>query len=111
MVNIRLSLNEKLKKVGGHIGYGIRPTERQKGYNKVNLYLALEECEKYGIEEALLTCDKNNPASSRTMLALGARLQYEFEEDGIIEQNYRINVSKSIEKYRDIYATQIKRNR
>lgn len=35
MINIRLSLNERLKKYGGHIGYSIRPTERRKGYNKV----------------------------------------------------------------------------
>lgn len=38
MINIRLALNEKLKKSGGHIGYSIRPTERRKGYNKINLY-------------------------------------------------------------------------
>lgn len=44
MINIRLALNEKLKKYGGHIGYSIRPTERRKEYNKVNLYLGLKEC-------------------------------------------------------------------
>lgn len=42
MINIRLALNEKLKKQGGHIGYSIRPTERRKGYNKINLYLGLK---------------------------------------------------------------------
>ena len=31
MVNIRLMLNKKLRESGGHIGYGIRPTERRKG--------------------------------------------------------------------------------
>ena len=31
MINIRLVLNERLRKEGGHIGYGIRPTERRKG--------------------------------------------------------------------------------
>ncbi len=46
MINIRLSLNEKLKKYGGHIGYSIRPTERGKGYNKINLYLGLKDCKK-----------------------------------------------------------------
>ena len=46
MINIRLKLSEALKRKGGHIGYGIRPTERQKGYNKVNLYLGLQICEK-----------------------------------------------------------------
>ena len=44
MINIRLTLNENLKKFGGHIGYSIRPTERKKGYNKVNLYLGLLPC-------------------------------------------------------------------
>ena len=39
IINIRLALNEKLKKFGGHIGYSIRPTERRKGHNIVNLYL------------------------------------------------------------------------
>ena len=44
MINIRLTLNENLKKFGGHIGYSIRPTERKKGYNKLNLYLGLLCC-------------------------------------------------------------------
>ena len=44
MINIRLALNERLKKYGGHIGYSIRPTERGKGYNKINLYLGLKVC-------------------------------------------------------------------
>ena len=34
MINIRLALNDRLKKIGGHIGYSIRPTERGNGYNK-----------------------------------------------------------------------------
>ena len=32
MINIRTALNERLSKFGGHIGYGIRPTERGKEY-------------------------------------------------------------------------------
>ena len=39
MINIRLCLNERLSHYGGHMGYSIRPTERGKGYNKINLYL------------------------------------------------------------------------
>ena len=40
MINIRLCLNERLSHYGGHMGYSIRPTERGKGYNKINLYLS-----------------------------------------------------------------------
>ena len=49
MINIRLVLNKSLKKYGGNIGYCIRPTERGKGYNKINLYLGLKICRNYGI--------------------------------------------------------------
>ena len=71
MINIRLALNERLKKYGGNIGYSIRPTERGKGYNKINLYLGLKICQKYGIKEVLLDADKDNPASWKTMESLG----------------------------------------
>ena len=50
MINIRTALNERLSKFGGHIGYGIRPSERGKGYNKINLYLGLKVCKEYGID-------------------------------------------------------------
>ena len=109
MVNIRLVLNKRLKEAGGHIGYGIRPTERRKGYNKINLYLALEVCQEHGIEEAMLSCYKDNPASSKTMLALGAKLVKEFETEGKIEQNYIINVEESLKRYRETYAPQTKK--
>ena len=42
MVNIRHYLNEELSKFGGHIGYSIRPTERNKGYAHEQLKLALK---------------------------------------------------------------------
>lgn len=106
MINIRLVLNEKLKKFGGNIGYSIRPTERKKGYNKINLYLGLLCCQEHNIDEVLLDCDKNNPASAKTMIALGGELlreYYDEENAKCIVQDYKINVKKSIidneEKY------------
>jgi len=110
MINIRLTLNENLRKLGGHIGYGIRPTERRKGYNKINLYLGLLECQKYGIEEALLTCNKENLGSSKTMKALGGKLLkeiYETEKYHEYLQFYTINVNESIEKYKEEYEKYI----
>ena len=63
MINIRLALNERLSHYGGHIGYSIRPTERGKGYNNINLYLGLKVCRKYGIERIFMDADLENPAS------------------------------------------------
>ncbi len=54
MCNIRYMLNEHLQRIGGHIGYGIRPTERRRGYNEINLYLALIRCQELGMDVVLL---------------------------------------------------------
>lgn len=112
MINIRLMLNENLKKLGGHIGYSVRPTERQKGYNKVNLYLGLGVCQKYGIKDAMLTCYKDNIASSKTMKALGGTLIDEWNEEtrnNKTMQKYIINVDKCLEVYKPIYENLIER--
>ena len=109
MANIRLELNERLRKSGGHIGYSIRPTERRHGYNKINLYLALHVLEEHGVDVAMLSCDKSNLGSSRTMISLGGVLDREFvEEDGNMEQVYFIPVSDSIEKYDFVYRDKVK---
>lgn len=108
MINIRLELNKRLKEEGGHIGYSIRPTEREKGYNKINLYLGLIECQKHGIKEVLLDCDKNNLGSSKTMIALDGNLICEYPYKDIIAQKYRINVDESIEKYKEQYGDKVK---
>ncbi|MDO5475467.1 MAG: GNAT family N-acetyltransferase [Candidatus Saccharibacteria bacterium] len=102
MINIRLTLNHNLWNFGGHIGYSIRPSERRKGYNKINLYLALCICERRGIEVVLLDCAKDNLGSSKTMRALGGKMIYEYfdSKENTIVQNYVIDVKTSLETYR-----------
>ena len=109
MINIRLCLNERLKECGGHIGYGIRPSERNKGYNKINLYLALLRCQSLGIKEVILDCDSINLASSRTMEALGAiRIdEYYSEHEHCLVWRYIINVDESINNHKEIYEPKI----
>lgn len=92
-ISIRHYLNDDLLSTGGHIGYGIRPAERKKGYAKMMLKMALEKCKEIGIKRVLVTCDKDNIASARTILANGGILENEvIEEDGNIVQRYWINV-------------------
>ena len=109
MVNIRHYLNDYLRKFGGHIGYGIRPTERRKGYNKINLYLGLIEAKKIGLDKVMLDCDVENLGSSKTMEALGGKLERtEIDPyDGILTSVYWINVDESLEKYKDEYVNSI----
>mgnify|MGYP002621058124 CR=1 FL=1 len=106
MINIRLRLNNRLARCGGHIGYGIRPSERGNGYNHINLYLGLEICDWYGLDSVVLDCNVSNPASERTMVALGGNLINEFVDpsDNELCHRYEINVSESLENYRDLYG-------
>ena len=104
MINIRLALNEKLKKYGGHIGYSIRPTERGKGYNKINLYLALKVCDSYGIDTVFLDADLDNPASWKTMEALGGVRIREYYDDinaHCTVVDYNIDVKKALAEHKE----------
>ena len=91
-VNIRHYLNEELLKTGGHIGDGIRPSERGKGYATAMIALALDECKKLGINKVLMCCDKDNIASAKTIIHNGGVLENEVEEDGHATQRYWIQL-------------------
>jgi len=92
-IAVRNDLNESLRNIGGHIGYGIRPSERRKGYGAAMLALVLEKCREAGIKKALVTCDKVNIASAKTAIANGGVLENEFaEENGNVVQHYWITL-------------------
>lgn len=82
MINIRHTLDEYLAKFGGHIGYGVRPTERRKGYATRMLALALDYCRDLGMNRVLVTCDRGNAASAKTIINNGGILEDEVFEDG-----------------------------
>ena len=91
-VNIRHYLNEGLLATGGHIGDGIRPSERRKGYGNLIVSLALEECRKLGIDKVLMTCDKSNVASRRTIINNGGILENEVSDGGEVVQRFWIDL-------------------
>ncbi len=64
-VNIRHKLNDQLEKIGGHIGYAIRPSARNKGYGMKILELALPKAKQLGLQKLLVTCDESNIASQK----------------------------------------------
>lgn len=99
LINIRIALNERLRAYGGHIGYSIRPSERGKGYNKINLYLGLKICNQYGIETVLMDADLENPASWKTMEALGGVRVREYFDDvqaHCMVVDYEIDTKKAL---------------
>lgn len=92
MINIRHELNDSLMKIGGHIGYSVRKSERRKGYAKKMLKMALEDCKNLGINKVLITCDKDNIASASVIKANGGILKNEITEEGNIVQRYWIEL-------------------
>jgi predicted acetyltransferase len=92
-VNIRHRLTEKLFNTGGHIGYGIRPTERKKGYATRLLALTLEKVKGLGITKALITCDENNIGSAKTILNNGGIPDTSYiEVDGNVVKRFWIEI-------------------
>ena len=87
-INIRHYLNDFLLKEGGHIGDGIRPSERGKGYATKMIALGLDVCRNLGIKHVLMVCDRDNIASARTIIKNG----------GILEDTPVVN-GKMIERY------------
>ncbi|MBI1294755.1 GNAT family N-acetyltransferase [bacterium] len=86
---LRHSLNERLRLMGGHIGYGIRPSEQHKSYGTQILALTLLEARKLGIERVLVTCDVDNIASVRIIEKNGGVL-----EDRLTPANYDREIAR-----------------
>ena len=59
----------------GHIGYGIRPSERRKGYGAEALRLALEQAKVRNIRKVLIGVHEANTASRRTVEKCGGILE------------------------------------
>jgi len=94
-IDIRHSLNEYLLGVGGHIGYGVRPSERRKGYATLMLSLALPLAKELGLKKILITCNKGNRASEKTIRNNGGILENEIEDGDEIVLRYWISEDSS----------------
>ncbi len=93
-VSIRHWLNEGLLKNGGHIGDGVRPSERRKGYATKMIALAINECKKLGIEKVLMVCSNKNIGSQKSILNNGGILENEIiAKNGSFDQRYWISVN------------------
>ncbi|WP_455718560.1 GNAT family N-acetyltransferase, partial [Anaerosporobacter sp.] len=93
-IQLRHFLTEDLEKCGGHIGYGIRPTERKKGYGKQQLLLVLEIAREMKLPKVMISCDKDNIASSRTIISCGGILTCENYFEDKEQQIFWINLDK-----------------
>ena len=81
-LNLRYELDADLLKVGGHIGYEVRPSRRKQGYGTRMLHLGLEKAKAAGIHNVLVTCDENNIGSKKIIEHNGGKLENAVPLDG-----------------------------
>ena len=97
-VDIRHSLNDYLLQFGGHIGYGIVPSERRKGYAQMQLALALPIAHAMGLQKVLITCADTNIGSAKTIENAGGVLENKVEEDGVLMRRYWVSSADDFER-------------
>lgn len=91
-IHFRHDLNERLLQGGGHIGYGIRPSERRKGYATLMLNLLLENIKLKGYEKVLISCDDGNIGSARTIEKGNGVLYDKVEFEGDMTRRYWVDL-------------------
>ncbi len=74
-IAFRRELNDWLRRVGGHIGYSVRPSRRRRGIVSAALRLVLDRARAEGYDRVMLTCDDDNPGSFRTIEGAGGVLE------------------------------------
>ena len=92
--NLRHFLNDDIAFVGGHIGLGIRPSCRKKGFSKKLLELTLQEAFVRNMREVHIHCYSNNVASKAMIISCGGVFHSEVELDSESDVHKRVFVSR-----------------
>ena len=91
VINFRHTLTEFYKD-SGHIGYSVRPSERNKGYATEMLRQLLTIAKAHGLSNILLVCKTDNIASIKVITKNEGEITRTFSKDNINYTEYLINL-------------------
>lgn len=92
-IDLRHHINHPILSTwGGHTGFYVRLNERHKGYAKEMLRQNLLNCKALHIEKVLITCDADNTASEKTIIANGGIFEKEIEVHGDMIKRFWISI-------------------
>lgn len=80
--HLRHRLNDELKHAGGHIGLGVRPSMRAKGFGKILILSTIDKAKQMGIRQVHIHCYESNRCSRALLLSIGARLLSSLDIEG-----------------------------
>jgi predicted acetyltransferase len=94
LLSIRWELSDELTEKYGHIGYGVRPTRRNRGYATAMLRHALTVCKEKGLNQVLLGCYADNLPSQAVIRKNGGVLISENDNyaEGRMSRYYEIRL-------------------
>ena len=98
LLNIRYDLSDDLKELYGDIGYGVRPSERRKGYATQMLKDALEICKEKQMKEVIVGCYEKNYGSNRTIQKNGGVLYRTSETKKKLSDEWSITLKDNFYK-------------
>jgi predicted acetyltransferase len=73
--SIRFALNDYLAARGGHIGYGVIPRFRRRGYATAILVESINIAREEGVGDLLVSCDDDNLGSATVIERCGGVLE------------------------------------
>lgn len=89
--DLKFELTEYLMNYGGHIGYAVRPSERNRGFATEILKQGFTV---YGFDRILCVCDEDNYASEKVIFKNGGVLENELfdPEETVFVKRYWIKL-------------------
>ncbi len=86
-LNLRMKLDDDHMLYEGHIGYGIAPSQRGKGYGNLILDSGLALCREKGFKTVLITVNEENQRSEQIIKKHGGILENKvYKTDGFIHR-------------------------